>query len=206
MKHDVQQGVRSASDGEDVAMAPPFVLFWRKLDSPGHDSCRFFQLADGYRLLGAAVFLESGLACHLQYDVVADPGFRTRSATVAGFVGTTPVDVRIRAIGGERWEVDGRNDPRLAGCLDVDLGFTPATNLLPLRRLALRVGQEADAPAAYLAFPAMQFTVLPQHYRRLSRTEYAYESPSFGYHATLRVSPIGAVVQYPGLFEMVPLT
>lgn len=99
------------------------VFFWRKLDSPGHDSCRF---------------------------------------------------------------------------------FTPATNLLALRRLALAVGEEAQAPAAYLAFPSMHFKLLPQRYKRLSRTEYDYESPSFGYRGTLRVSPIGAVLEYPGLFQAVP--
>jgi hypothetical protein len=191
--------------GADAAIAPPAAFFWRKLDSPGHDSCRFFKLGDGYRLLGAAVFLESRRVCHLQYDVMADAGFRTTSASVAGFVGKAPVDICIRATGGGRWEVDGRDDAGIAGCLDVDLGFTPATNLLPIRRLALRVGQEAEAPAAYLSFPAMQVTVLRQHYKRLSRTEYDYESPSFGYRAILRVSPIGAVVEYPGLFELVPV-
>jgi hypothetical protein len=182
--------------------AAPAVFLWRKVDSPGHDSCRFFTLADGFRLLGAAVFLESDLVCHLQYDVMADARFRTTRAAIAGFVGSTPVDVRIRARG-RHWQVDGKTDPALAGCLDVDLGFTPATNLLPLRRLALSVGQEADAPAACLAFPAMQFMLLPQHYKRLSRTGYDYESPSHGYRATLRVSPIGMVVRYPGLFELV---
>lgn len=181
--------------------AAPSVFFWRKLDSPGHDSCRFFRLADGYRLLGAAVFLESGQACHLQYDVRADPQFRTQSACVAGYVGKTPVDVRIHARAGG-WAVDGQIDARLAGCLDVDLGFTPATNLLPLRRLALAVGQEAEAPAAWLELPSMGFRLLAQRYKRLSRTEYDYQAPSCGYRGTLRVSPVGAVVQYPGLFEL----
>jgi hypothetical protein len=205
MKRAAQHDVRVAHRDADTALAPLAVFFWRKVDSPGHDSCRFFKLEEGYRLLGAAVFLESRRVCHLQYDVMADPGFRTKSASVAGFVGKWPVDVRIRASGGDRWEVDGKDDPRIAGCLDVDLGFTPATNLLPLRRLALRVGQEAEAPAAYLAFPAMQFMLLPQHYKRRSRTEYDYESSSLGYRGTLRVSPIGAVVEYPGLFESVPI-
>jgi hypothetical protein len=203
MKHEVKKGVRSERHGVDCAVASPSVLFWRKLDSPGHDSCRFFKLADGYRLRGAAVFLESGLVCHLQYDVIADAAFRTRSACVAGFVGKTSVELRIQTSGDQRWEVDGKHDSRIDGCLDVDLGFTPATNLLPLRRLALRVGQEAEAPAAYLEFPAMQFSVLSQRYKRLSRTAYAYEAPRFGYRGILRVSAIGAVVQYPGLFELV---
>jgi hypothetical protein len=201
----MSQDRQHSGEGGDTSrtLAQPAVLLWRKVDSPGHDSCRFFSLADGYRLLGAAVFLEAEQVCHLQYDVVTDTGFRTTSARVTGFVGAAPIDVRIRSLGAERWEVDGHDEPRLAACLDVDLGFTPATNLLPLRRLALAVGQEADAPAAWLAFPAMQFTVLPQHYKRLSLTEYDYASPSVGYRATLRVSAIGAVVQYPGLFELI---
>jgi hypothetical protein len=91
----------------------------------------------------------------------------------------------------------------VAGCLDVDLGFTPATNLFALRRLALKVGQHAEAPAAYLEFPSLRVTTLPQRYKRTGRTEYAYEAPTVGYSGTLRVSSLGAVVQYPGLFELV---
>lgn len=185
--------------------APSAVFFWRKLNFPGHDTCRLFELADGCRLSGAAVFMESNRVCQLQYDVVADRAFRTRSASVAGFVGRRAIDLRIRATGQARWQVNGRSLPSIAGCLDLDLGFTPATNLLALRRLALRVGQQADAPAAYVAFPRMEVTVLPQHYKRVSRTEYRYEAPSVGYQGTLRVSRLGAVIEYPGLFELVVL-
>jgi uncharacterized protein len=40
----------------------------------------------------------------------------------------------------------------VADCVDVDLGFTPATNLIVLRGLSLKIGQRAQAPAAYLSF------------------------------------------------------
>jgi hypothetical protein len=101
--------------------------------------------------------------------------------------------------------LNGVDQPAIRGCIDVDLGFTPATNLLPLRRLALRTGQEAQPRAAYLSFPKIELIVLPQRYRRLSRSEYDYESPDHGYRATLRVTPLGAVATYPGIFEMLPL-
>ena len=182
---------------------PAAVFFWRKLDFPGYDSCRFFVSAAGCRLAGAAVFLERQLACHLQYEVVADAAFHTRRAAVRGYIGKTAVDLRIQAGRGGRWKVNGVDHPAIRGCIDLDLGFTPATHLLPLRRLALRTGQEARAPAAYLPFPKTDLVALPQRYRRLSSTEYDYESPDHGYRATLRVTPLGAVVEYPGLFEMV---
>jgi hypothetical protein len=182
---------------------PEAVFFWRKLDAPGHDSCQFFRRVRGFRLQGVAVFVEGKRICQLRYDVHADAAFRTTHARVTGFVGKAPVDLRIRSRRGAQWELDGKRQPRVRGCIDVDLGFTPATNLLAVRRLALRVGEAADAPAAYLAFPEMDLRVLPQHYRRVSRAEYDYRAPTFGYRGTLRISRIGAVVDYPGLFELV---
>ena len=182
---------------------PVAAFFWRRLDHPGHDSCRLWKLEEGWRLSGAAVFAEARRACHFHYDVIADAAFRTRSAAVAGYVGKKAIAVRIRSAGMARWRVNGVSSAALRGCVDVDLGFTPATNLLPLRRLALRVGQHADAPAAYLEFPRMRFIRLPQRYERTGRDEYAYESPAHGYAETLRVLSSGAVAHYPGVFELV---
>jgi hypothetical protein len=182
---------------------PTAAIFWRKVDHPGHDSCRLFKLSAGWRLSGVAVLWEAGRACHFQYEVIADVGFRTKSAAVVGYLGRKAVDIRIRSPRTGRWRVDGLPNPDVAGCLDVDLGFTPATNLLAIRRLALKVGQHAEAPAAYLEFPSWRFTKLPQRYERIGRTEYAYEAPTVDYAAILKVSSVGAVVQYPGLFELI---
>ncbi len=179
----------------------PSIFLWRKLNGPGHDCCQFSETAHGYRLLGVAAFREGRLVCQLRYEVLADSAFHTRRASVSGFVGKTPVDLRIRA-SNAKWRVGGVVQPALAELLDLDLGFTPATNLLPIRRLSLSVGQEAQAPATYLSLPSMRLKVLPQRYKRISRTEYEYEAPSFGYRGVLVVSQAGAVVHYPGLFEM----
>jgi hypothetical protein len=183
---------------------PIAAFFWRKMDNPGADSCRLIKLSSGWRLSGAAVFWEAPHACHFHYDVVADVAFRTKSATVVGYLGKKAIDIQIRSAGTGSWRVNGALNSKVAECIDVDLGFTPATNLLALRRLALKVGQHAEAPAAYLEFPSLRFTKLPQRYERTGRTAYAYEAPTVGYSGTLQVSPIGAIVQYPGLFELVP--
>jgi hypothetical protein len=111
--------------------------------------------------------------------------------------------LRIASAGAAGWRLNGVPKRRVTGCVDVDLGFTPATNLIALRRLALKVGQGAEAPAAYLAFPAMRLVKLPQRYRRTGPSEYEYEAPTVGYAGTLRVESTGAVSRYPGLFERV---
>jgi uncharacterized protein len=182
---------------------PIAVFLWRKIDHPGHDSCRLFKLANGWRLTGAAIFWDNGKPCYLEYDVAADSAWKTRNAKVSGYVGKKSFDLRIASVGAARWQLNGVLSKSLTGCVDVDLGFTPATNLIALRRLALKVGQSADAPASYLKFPEMQLVKLPQNYLRIGRTEYEYTAPTVGYSGTLQVLPNGAVIQYPGLFEMV---
>lgn len=117
--------------------------------------------------------------------------------------GSLPINVEIRASAAGRWTLNGEEQSKVSGCLDVDLAFTPATNLLPLRRLMLKAGQEAEAPAAYLNLRQERLTVLQQTYLRLSRREYRYEAPQFDYSETLQMSDVGVVLHYPGLFEAV---
>jgi len=184
-------------------LKPTAAFFWRKLDHPGYDGCRLFKLSHGWRLLGAAVFWDAGRPCHFQYEVTTDVAWRTQRAHVAGFLGDRAIDVSIRSARRATWQIAGRPQRDVAGCVDVDLGFTPATNLIVLRRLSLKIGQRAEAPAAYLEFPRMRFVRLPQTYVRIGRTSYAYEAPTVGYSGTLRVTPAGVVTWYPGLFERV---
>ena len=183
--------------------APVAVFLWRRLDERGHDACGLWRATTGWRLSGAAAFREAGLACHLRYEVLADSAWRTRRATVSGTAGRRVVDLQVTSAARGGWTLNGVPQPRLRGCVDVDLGFTPATNLLPIRRLALKVGQRAEAPAAYLEFPRLRLLVLPQIYGRLSATRYAYESPAHNYAATLEVTKIGAIANYPGVFELI---
>jgi hypothetical protein len=176
------------------------VFFWKKLDYPGSDCCRLVKEKTGWRLSGAAVFFE-GEPCQFQYEVSTDLAWRTRSVNVSGFKGKKPIELDIRSIGGS-WIVNGVAKRNVVDCVDVDLGFTPATNLIVLRRLSLKVGQQAEAPAAYLSFPEMRMIILPQTYRRISPTEYQYDSPTHGYSEVLHVLHSGVVIKYPGLFEL----
>ena len=183
-------------------MKPTAAFFWRKLDHPGHDSCRLFKLSNGWRLLGAAVFFDGGRPCHFHYEVATDTTWRTRRARITGYLGHKALDLRMSA-SKNGWSLNGKQIERVAGCIDVDLGFTPATNLIAIRRLSLKVGQSAETPAAYLQFPKMRMVKLPQTYHRVGRTEYKYAAPTVGYSGKLEISTAGAIIDYPGLFERV---
>lgn len=182
-------------------MAVDATILWRRLDLPGHDWVRLSPRDGGWLLAGTALFVDGGLPCRLDYRVLCDAAFHTESATVEGWAGSEPVRVHLAADTDRRWRLDGAEQPQVEGCIDVDLGFTPATNLLALRRLDLPVGAAAEVRSAWLDFPGFTMEPLPQTYRRTSDTTYAYESNGGAFTAELRVNDVGFVVHYPGLWE-----
>ena len=176
-------------------------ILWRRIDLEGHDACLLCATESGWRLKGHALFLHDGQPCSLAYHVDCDAGWRTRSASVEGFLGTRTLRYEVERLADGRWTLNGAEQAEAAGLVDVDLGFTPATNLLAIRRFDLAVGAATPAPAAYLAFPELRLMLLEQTYRRIDECRYAYDAPMFGYDAVLEVSPTGFVVDYPGLWR-----
>ena len=86
--------------------------------------------------------------------------------------------------------------------LDLDLNFSPSTNLLPLRRMALDIGQTAIVKAAWLRFPSFTLEPLDQVYRRLAVETYRYESAGGEFVRDLTVNPAGFVTSYPDFWAL----
>jgi hypothetical protein len=173
------------------------VVIWRRLDVPGHESAR---LVDRH-LSGTAVFLQEGRPCRLDYRVVCDAEWRTVSGRVSGWVGEREIEVECSVESG-RWRLNGGECPRVEGCIDLDLNFSPVTNLLPIRRLKLAVGQEAAVRAAWLRFPSFELEPLDQVYRRLEEGIYRYESAGGRFVRELPVNEAGFVTVYPDFWQI----
>ena len=187
------------------AASPPPVrtILWRRLDRPGHEVARLHAHDAGWQLSGSAVFGDHDEPCDLDYVVVCDREWRTASAVVSGWIGKTSVRLELTIDAARRWRLDGAELPQVAGCLDVDLAFSPSTNLLPIRRLDLAVGQAAPVRAAWLRFPGLTVEPLDQVYTRIDPTTYRYESGGGAFTAMLRTNAAGLVISYPDLWEAV---
>lgn len=177
-------------------------VIWRRLDLPGHEAARLSAEAPGWHLIGTAVFVSDGQPCRLDYRIVCDREWRTLSGRVTGWLGTGLVEVEVAAEAG-RWRLNGVDCPAVAGCTDLDLNFSPSTNLIPIRRLGLAVGAEAPARAAWLKFPGFTLEPLDQIYRRTGEATYRYESAGGAFARDLRVNGAGFVIDYPGLWRAV---
>jgi uncharacterized protein len=155
---------------------------------------------EGQRFEGQTAAVEDGEAWAVGYVIELDDDWRTRSALVSALGGR---EVRLQGDGAGRWRVDGEPAPHLDGCLDVDLESSSLTNAFPVHRLGLEVGQEADAPAAYVRATDLAVERIEQHYLRLDDGDqgqrYHYTSPAFDFECELAYDAAGLVLDYPGI-------
>jgi hypothetical protein len=173
-------------------------IVWRRVDLPGHDSATLSVSPHGWELSGAAVLAHDGLPCRLDYHVLCDAAWRTTRCDLVGHIGLRPVEMTIsRSANTGIWEVNGVAAADVLECEDIDLGFTPATNLLPIRRLNLAIGATAAVRAAWVRFPELTLEVLPQTYARLASDRYLYESANGAFRRELAVNDDGFVATYP---------
>jgi hypothetical protein len=183
------------SDGETI--------LWQRLDTHGHEVATIMPQSDGWLLDGVAIFVEvgTGAPCRVDYEIRCDAHWTTRRCLLRGTIGVTPVSLDIARDPAGAWSVDGVEIAVLRGCADVDLGFSPVTNLLPIRRLDLPIGGRADVRAAWARFPELTLEVLEQTYARIAHDRYLYESAGGEFRRELTVDDFGCVTEYPGLWH-----
>ena len=176
---------RGARDGFEV-------LFLRS-DSAG---CHF----DGH-----STGVEAGRVWATEYSVTVDADWVTRRVSVRARSASGHRELRLDSSGPGEWLVDGSPAPQLTGCVDVDLESSVFTNALPVHRLHLRVGDEAEVPAAFVRAFDLRVERLDQRYLRLGdeggQQRYDYAAPRFDYTGRLGYDSSGLLLEYPGIAE-----
>jgi hypothetical protein len=168
---------------------------------PGHEVAELTALAAGWRLSGVALVAHDGRPCRMEYDIECDAAWHTLRATIRGHVDGVPAALDITRDAGNDWVANGSPVPALHGCIDVDLEFSPSTNLLPIRRLALAVGSHASVRAAWVRFPDLTLELLEQVYTRTRDATYRFETAGGTFCRELTVGADGLVLDYPDFWR-----
>ena len=157
-----------------------------------YDSTEHFVLSEtptGWSMRGVVSISIDDEPAEIRYEVATDREWSTRSAQIE--LDQRTIDVSVTE---EGWIVDGVLVPDLTGCVDIDLGWTPSTNTLPMRRLDIGVGETAETRAAWLSFPELVFSPASQTYTRLASNRWRYRSGGADYE--IETSPDGVVCRY----------
>lgn len=172
-------------------------LVFSSLRWPGREQVRVRTGDHGASAEGLIVGGPDDPELRIRYRVECNSAWATTAATL-----DTPTgQVRLRR-SGQTWQLDGVLRPDLAGCLDIDIALTPFTNTLPIRRLGLEVGEEAEIAVVYLqpAEHPVEVREMHQRYTRLDEHVYRYQSGAFS--RDLEVDSDGIVLTYPGIWEL----
>jgi uncharacterized protein len=168
---------------------------WRRSDEVETDEHATITMRDaGLSLVGTVLGAESGIPVRIEYRVMTDGSGMTTAAHVRDLRGFEQRAVTLERTVKGVWSVGGSVDAKLKGCTDVDLGCSPSTNTLPIRRLRLAIGASHTISAAWVRFPELTVAKSAQKYTRLDEVTYRYESGTFS--AELIVDDDGIVTSY----------
>lgn len=183
------------------------VARWQDWNFNGLEHCVFQQDNNGITLEGAVAGTRHRLYGG-HYFVRTDAAFQTREVRVE-YVGGPRLHVEVDSDGHWHDLLGQRSLPDLEGCFDVDIGITPATNTLPIKRLKLRQQESREITAAYVPLPDQveeSFVPLRAEQRYtclLPERRYRYEGIFRAFTAELEIDDAGLVLDYPETFRRV---
>jgi hypothetical protein len=168
---------------------------WRRSDDVETDEHCTMTIRDGgLSLVGTVLGAEVGTPVRIEYRVLADGAGLTTAAHVRDLRGFDQRTLTLERDAKGNWSLDGTVVKALKGCTDVDLGCSPSTNTLPIRRLRLGVGASHKIQAAWVRFPELTVVKAAQTYTRVDESTYRYTSATF--EAELIVDDDGLVAGY----------
>ncbi|GAA2617928.1 putative glycolipid-binding domain-containing protein [Paractinoplanes durhamensis] len=205
-------------------MPLPDSLFWDRKDTTGVEHT-LVDARNGLYARGTILAVKP-IAYTCRYELRTDPGWATAHLDVttegAGWVRNVRLELaagRWRAVTAEQGNLDAvlsaagharaglpgiEDSDQLYKAYDVDLGGSPLTNTLPIRRLELltaETGVSHRISAALMLLPSLEVVQADQIYTPLGAHRVRYASETFS--ADLTVDDDGFVVDYPGLSTLI---
>jgi hypothetical protein len=171
-------------------------IVWRRiLDDQSFEDCVVTAAHDGFAIAGSIIAVHDGEPLGVTYDIRCDRDWSAQAVTIEQNWGDSSRRLRLDRHG-RGWLVDGVPDARLDDCAEPDLGLTPSTNALAIRRLELEIGAAAEITCAWVKFPALSVEPSKQRYERLAERDFRYTNVASGFTAVVTVDELALPVSY----------
>ena len=178
-------------------------VIWRRiLDDRSFEECVVTARPDGFGIVGHVIAAQDAAPLVVHYDIGCDDTWSAQSVTIEQKLGDATRRLKQER-SGEGWLVDGIHDVRLDGCAEPDLGVTPSTNALAIRRLDLAIGKAAEIKCAWVKFPALSVEPSLQRYERLGEHDYRYTNVASGFTAQVAIDDLALPVTYGSIWTRI---
>ena len=177
----------------------------RILDHAGVETVRFQRTSEGrHRLTGDVLALHEGQAMTVRYTLLADSHGRSVSLQLERTSGDAGRTLSLQRNPDGVWLGDGEPLPGLEDCDDIDLGMSPSTYMLPIRRMQAADRERMDVCAIRIRLPSLEVQRSAQRYTRLDARHWRHQHRDSGSSATLEVDEAGVVTDYDGIWQRLP--
>lgn len=180
------------------------VMVWRRImDNASIEHATAESTTEGITLSGTVLATESGKPLRVDYTLLADADWRSRSLHVVQDFDGERRSLKLASVASARWLLNGRESPHLDGCVDIDLSVSPITNALPLNRLGIAQSGAGEIRAAWVRFPQLVVEPARQRYERMAPSVYRYVSVASGFTATIHVDDASFPIEYEGIWKRI---
>lgn len=177
-------------------------VLWSKISGDGLEYCEVHS-SPVTVLRGEVITRLYGRPVSVSYSIQCNADGATESANIICRDDGEIRDVSIRRTDQDEWYFDGKELIEFRGCKDIDLGVTPSTNTLPIRRLNPSIGECKQTKAMMVQFPDLIYTPVTQRYTRVDARKFLYESVDSGYRANMEVDSEAVVITYQNEWKQV---
>lgn len=176
-------------------------VLWRRIVDDGSDEfCVLSEAGDGPQLEGTLVGLSSGMepfAC--SYRIAAEPGLE--AARHASILHRGPDEDRYLRIWrtSHGWTVEGSS--ALIEADEIDLEWSPVTNLFPIRRMIAQSKTDLTITAAWVRAEDLRIERTVQRYERVDGLTARYTNIDSGFTALIHHDGHGFPLEYQGVWK-----
>jgi hypothetical protein len=195
------------------------LVVWAGIDRWRAEASTIELLPNGVKASGTQIG-EYPVPYRLDYALDASENFVTRTLGVTVRGGGWNRRLRLGHDGSGRWTCEASEDGRIGlpapggevsaieGAMDCDLGLSPMTNLMPVRRHSLHAQPaEVDFLMAWVSVPALELQPSRQRYEHVRRqgsgSVVRYVGEHRDYVGELVLDEDGLVLLYPDLARRV---
>jgi hypothetical protein len=177
------------------------VIRWQPVDAPGLEHFEIRETDWGYLAQSTVVGSFEGSDFGCRYEVTLDRNWTFRHLVLEKTDGKVLI---LKSDGAGNWERAGGDAlEQFAGCIDIDIGVTPFTNTLPIRRARFEVGVPQHFKMVWIPLDSLEPFIDAQIYTKRDDAHFHYAAADGSFGAVLTVDAEGFVIDYPGLYTRI---
>lgn len=177
-------------------------IIWEGINDETLENCNVLTNNGGYEATSTVSMVEEYYVCNIEYELKTNEHWESQHCKITNCHEEGHKTLELQRLSGDKWVINGKEDPNFEGFNGIDISITPFTNTLIINRRQLREKESIQMKIIYIEPLKMVCSPIEVIYTKLSDKQFEYQNLTTGYNVVLDVDDEGFVTCYPGYFRM----